>query len=91
MEDSIAIRTHYLKVLTEMELYQQVKLLYKDPNIKSKDELNKEKEKTIEKFIEEIPQELKSLKDCRKIINDTLEKVDKSISKIKERESSEER
>lgn len=91
MENDIAIRIHYLKVLTEIQLYQQVKILKENSSTKSDKQQNEEKEKIIEEFIEDLPQHLKSLKDCRKIVYSTLEEVDNRVNKIKEMNDSEER
>lgn len=91
MENDIAIKIHYLKVLIEIQLYQQVKILNENSEIKDSKQLRNEQEKIIKDFIESLPENLKSLKNCKQIVYSTLEEVDNRVKKIKEMDDSEER
>ena len=91
MENDIAIKIHYLKVLIEIQLYQQVKILNENSKIKDSKQLRKKKKKIIKDFIESLPENLKSLKNCKQIVYSTLEEVDNKVKKFKEMDDSEER
>lgn len=91
MENDIAIKIHYLKVLIEIQLYQQVKILNENSKIKDSKQLRNEQEKIIKDFIESLPENLKSLKNCKQIVYSTLEEVDNKVKKFKEMDDSEER
>ena len=77
--------------MIEIQLYQQVKILNENSKIKDSKQLRNEQEKIIKDFIESLPENLKSLKNCKQIVYSTLEEVDNKVKKFKEMDDSEER
>lgn len=72
MEESLQERIHYLKVYVELKLSEQIKG-------------NKgHKKEIIDKFIEGLPENLKSIKNCRKIVEETLAKEEKAKEENRE-------
>ena len=69
MEESLKERIHFLKIYVEVQLSKRVKI-------------NKgRKKEIIDIFIEELPDDLKSIENCRKIVEETLAREEREENK----------
>ena len=71
VEESLEERILYLKILVEGILYKQIK------------EDKGRKDEIIDEFIEKLPDSLKNIKNCRKIIIETLAKQEETLQENK--------
>ena len=73
MEESLEEKIRYIKILTENVLYKELLNTDKDRN------------EIIERFIEDLPDYLKSVSNCREIVFSTIAKISNKEKEMDER------
>lgn len=84
MKEDDKEKTHYLKILTELQLYPRIRILNEMSNNGTGENLDIKREKIIEGFIESLPEYLKKTDNCKEIVLEALAKVEKNVKEIKE-------